>query len=400
MRHIAPCGHTCCADDTARGAASRLLARERHEWREARVAVSEWLILPGTLLVLLALEDIFYTVLFQGSNDGLVGIAIMRGGWWIMTHVAAIAGQTHRRVLTYSGPIILVAHVSAWVFLFAFGFAFIDWPALGSAIQNSQGSTSHSFATALYFSAYAFTTLGTGDIVATTGPYRLVMVIEAAIGFATLTSGFTYLLTITSAIVRRNTFASTLYTVMGRSEDAAELIVRLGAGGQFNGASTTLTSIVSGMLDVLEAQRGYPMLRYFYYLRTFETLPHLLLAPMDTAALIRTTLHPDHYRGLIESAAVAGLWEGGQHELDTLRSSFLPAYSRESFAASPDDERVWRERYYKVLKRLRETGIETIPDPETGADRYVEMRRDIHPRILALTTYMRYPPMDEGVANA
>jgi hypothetical protein len=61
---------------------------------------------------------------------------------------------------------------------------------------------------------------------------------------------------------------------------------------------------------------------------------------------------------------------------------------------------VWRERYYKVLKRLRETGIETIPDPETGADRYVEMRRDIHPRILALTTYMRYPPMDEGVANA
>ncbi len=130
----------------------------------------------GVVLALAVGEDIFYTVLFPGSGRGVLRVPLGRGVWRLFRLAARVTPRRRDRLLAYSGPVLVTVNVGVWVLLLAAGFAFIDWPALGSAIRASSGPTPRGFATALYYSAYALTTLGTGDIVAKTDLYRLLMV--------------------------------------------------------------------------------------------------------------------------------------------------------------------------------------------------------------------------------
>jgi hypothetical protein len=55
---------------------------------------------------------------------------------------------------------------------------------------------------ALYVSAYAATTLGVGDIYATTPVLRLLITLEAGLGFALFSIPITYVLSVYNALLR------------------------------------------------------------------------------------------------------------------------------------------------------------------------------------------------------
>ena len=122
----------------------------------------------------------------------------------------------------------MAANVVVWVCVLILAFACIYWPALGTAIRTSHGPTRTTFSTALYVSGYALTTMGSGGVLPQTGPYRLILVLEAAIGFSTVTMVVTYFLSLYNALVQRNTFALSLQHRSANTADAAELIARLG----------------------------------------------------------------------------------------------------------------------------------------------------------------------------
>lgn len=144
----------------------------------------DWLIrLSGIGLVLLALTDLFLTVLYPCSDKSVLSMLLSRGIWQLFRLAARTPGCDRDRLLSYCGSTVLVVIVIVWTTLLISGFALINWDALGSAIQASQGSTPTDFATALYYSGYAFTTLGTGDLVPKTGTYRLLMILEAGAMF-------------------------------------------------------------------------------------------------------------------------------------------------------------------------------------------------------------------------
>lgn len=107
---------------------------------------------------------------------------------------------------------------------------------------------------------------------------------------------------------------------------------------------------------------------------------------MDTATLIRTALSPEKYRSLVHSAAVKELEESGMHFLHELSESFLPK-KRHSDKAEVE---VWRDRYYRAIKRLQAEGIETVMDTETGAELYICLRRKWNCYIVELAMYMGY----------
>jgi len=204
----------------------------------------------GVVLALAVGEDIFYTVLFPGSGRGVLRVPLGRGVWRLFRLAARAVPRRRDRLRAYSGPVLVTVNVAAWVLLLATGFAFIDWSALGSAIRASSGPTPTGFATALYYSAYALTTLGTGDIVAKTSLYRLLMVAEAALGFSTITLILTYFLSVYSALTRRDTFALSLQYRAAGTGDAAELLARLGPGGDFGGATQTVGDVRAECDDV------------------------------------------------------------------------------------------------------------------------------------------------------
>lgn len=332
----------------------------------------------GMGLVLLTLVDIYLTVLYPRLGRSVFSMLLSKGIWQVFRLSARAIPFKGDRLLSHSGPIIIVAIVVVWLSLLICGFALIVWPALGSTIQASQGQTPTDFGTALYYSGFSLTTLGTGDLVPKTDTQRLLMFVQAAIGFSIFTLTITYLLSVYSAFLKRNSFALSLHYRTAGTADAAELLARMGANGELNDIQQNISTMARDVLNLLvESHNSYPVVLYFRFRQAYYSLPRIVLLTMDTATLIKSALNSEKYRSLIGSAAVAELWGGNLHLLHQLSRSFLPKSDRLNINARR--EQAWRERYYRAVERLREQGIETVSDLEEGANSYISLRQQWEP---------------------
>lgn len=341
----------------------------------------------GGLLVLFTLADIFMTVLYARSSTGLVTPRLSKGVWRIFK--AASWGSGSDRLLTFAGPTVLVVTVAFWIALLMAGFALIAWPALGSGIRASQGATPTDFVTALYYSGYSLTTLGTGDLVPQAPAYRLMMVTEAFVGFSVLTLTLTYLMSVYSALIRRNVLAQALHQLSEGTADAAEIVARLGPDETFTGARELVDDLAFRVLDLLESHHSYPVLHYFRRQDPRYALARIVLLVLDTAALLRLAL-PERCRPLSEGAAVSLLWRSGLSLLDDLGSSFLPERAlveQRRLVREEDSRRRWK----RALDRLRAAGIGTPAGREGGSAAYHAARGQWEGHARAFASMMAYP---------
>ncbi len=296
----------------------------------------------GTGLVLLAIADIYLTVLYPRGGRGVVSVPLSRGIWQIFRLTASAIPKNRAQLLSYMGPTLLVATVAIWISLLILGFALIFWPALGNQIRMETGSTPTDFATAIYYSGYALTTLGTGEITPQTSTYRLLMVLEAVLGFSVLTMTLTYFSSVYSHLIERNTFALSIHHRTAKTADAAELLARIGATGYFDGsAREDISNMAQKLLKIIESHHSYPTLGYFRWQEAYYALARITFIIMDTATLIRSALSQEKYHSLVRSAAVRELEESGMHFLGELSDSFLPKRHRSDKAGL---EEVWRDR--------------------------------------------------------
>jgi Ion channel len=344
--------------------------------------------LIGAGIVILALLDIYLTVLFHRLGSSVISMSLNRGIWCLFHQAARVIPSKKDFLLAHSGSIMIVSLLVVWATFSICGFALIFLPELGTGIQASEGQTPTDFMTALYYSGFSFTTLGTGDLVPKTASYRLITVLEAALGFSSFTITITYLLSVYHALISRNTFALSLYHRTDGTGDAAELLARLGASGELGGIQQDLSNIGRELIQLLEFQHSYPVLLYFRFRETYYTLPRIILLTMDAVTLIKSALNAEKYRSLVRSTAVAELWGGGMQILSELSQSVL---SKHWIKCDRQAELAWRQRYYQAIERLRAEGIETTADVEAGADLYVALRRKWQP---ILTTLSRYVAVD------
>jgi hypothetical protein len=241
------------------------------------------------------------------------------------------------------------------------------------------------FITALYYSGFSLTTLGTGNLVPKTAPYRLLTLLEAAIGFSSFTITITYLLSVYNALTARNTFVLSLHHRTDGTGDTAELLARLGASGELSGVQQDLSNIAKEFIQSLELQHSYPVLLYFRFRETYYTLPRVILLTIDAVTLIKTALNAEKYRSLVRSTAVTELWGGGMQILSELSQSVLPKHR---IKCDRQIELAWRQRYDRAIERLRTEGVETAVDLEAGADLYVTLRRKWQPTLTVLSNYV------------
>lgn len=341
----------------------------------------------GIGLVILALVDIYLTVLYPRLGSSFLSWSLNKSIWWLLRLIARAVPCKSAQLLSHSGSIMVIVIVVVWVALLVCGFALLIWSELNDAIRASQGQTPTNFATALYYSGYSFTTLGTGDILPKTDTYRLLMFLQAALGFSTFTLAITYLLSVYSALIRRNTFALSLHHRTAGTADAAELLAGLGASGELSNAQQDISNIARDLMNLLESQHSYPVLLYFRFPQTYYALPRVLFLALDTVTLIRSALNPQKHPALVRSTAVSELWGGSLQLLTELSSLLLPKHHPN---ISNQQEQAWRERYYQAVARLKAEGIATATDLEAGANKYICLRRKWQPSLLKLTDYMAY----------
>lgn len=354
---------------------------------EVRIKLGWLLQIIGTGFAILALADVYLTVLYPRGDKGVISVPLARGLWQLFRFSAKKTRRHRDRILSYMGSTLLVVTVAVWILLLLIGFALISWAALGEQIQMQGRDTPTDFATAIYYSGYSMVTLGTGDITPQTSTYRLLMILEAFLGFSVFTITLTYLQSVYSQLIQRNVFALSLHHRTGKTADAAVLLARLSNHGSFD--STTrqeLSNIAQNLLNFIESNHSYPAISYFRLQESCYALARVIFLAMDTVTLIKSALDVETHHSLIHSAAVRDLEESGMHFL-TLTETFLPS---RALRVKMQPEHVWRSRYYRAIEQLMNQGIVTVGDREAGADLYVSLRHHWNSNIIALAKYMEY----------
>jgi hypothetical protein len=213
-----------------------------------------WLVTAaGAVVVLVALRDVFHT-LWHLSGHGGLSRRVMSIVWRL-----GRGARRRGRGGVLAGPLAMVVVVLVWVTLVVVGCALVYWPhlpgsfVLGSGAQPQGGD----FLDGLYLSAVTVGTLGFGDIVPTSEWLRVVVPVEALIGFALMTAAVTWVLQIYPALTRRRALAIRLSLL--RRVDARRLV----DDPDSDLAAPLLESLATELVQVRVDLTQYPETYYF-----------------------------------------------------------------------------------------------------------------------------------------
>jgi Ion channel len=108
---------------------------------------------------------------------------------YLKTRLFRRAGRRHQR-LSLAGPVAFVTVIATWAGLLVLGWALLFWPHMPSGFRFDAGveAGGPGFVHALNVSLVTLTTLGFGDITPTSNALRLILPLEALLGFGLLSA--------------------------------------------------------------------------------------------------------------------------------------------------------------------------------------------------------------------
>ena len=177
----------------------------------------------GVALVGLALRDGF-EALFVPDARTLLSRGIMRC-WWRLAH-----GRP--RVRPLAGPLILLTILASWLALLICGWALILWPHFPQHFVFASGPRGHDLVDALYLSAVTLSTIGYGDVTPSADALRLLLPVEALLGFGLLTAAVSWLLSVYPALSRRRSLAYEIWLLRDVLGESGGLVQREGRSAE------------------------------------------------------------------------------------------------------------------------------------------------------------------------
>jgi hypothetical protein len=254
-------------------------------------------VLAGVALLALVVVDVFVTVFIPRGRPGPMTERLYRQLWRAWRRlVDRSSGDRRRRLLALAGPFLLPLTIVVWALSLVGAFTLIYLP-FTSSFQSPSSRPGSPLLTAVYFSAYSATTLGVGDVYASSPVLRMLSVIEAAMGFAVFTVAITYLLSVFNALQRSTSLALEVSRYLhAQSRDALETLCVLLIEQQDEELSQWLGQVSSRLVETAQAQEQYPVLQYFHIPDDDRALPVAsaeLLAVLTTClALLDPAGHP------------------------------------------------------------------------------------------------------------
>jgi len=292
--------------------------------------------------VLFGAVDALWTTLWV---DGNAGPMTRRHNSWLRRAILRVAGNRHR-VLSLTGPIVLVASVLVWAISVWTGWVLLFSSDPRALVDTHSGATAE-IADRIYFAGSTMFTLGSGEFTPS-GPFWKVATSFAGLnGLFMLTLAVTYLLAIIEAVVAKRSFASQVWT-LGRT--AEEFILNAWDGHSFRAVELQIVSITEQLQLVAEQHHAYPMLHFYHEAAKRQSVAHSL------AVFSEVLLTFGH--GVSESvrpapAALVPAQRTIEEFLDTLQSAYVEPSKK---CADPP-----------ALERLTAAGIPTVPAGEFDA---------------------------------
>jgi len=346
----------------------------------------------GALLMLLALLDVFLTVLYARAGTGVFSPFVCALEWRLLRRIAKLFGRRAQLFLSLCGPAIVVSLISWWALLLTVGAALIFHPYLGSAITTSSGPTPTDFASATYAAANSMSIVGSSGFSPQTSTFRLIFMFNSLVGMSVISLTLTYLMQIYNALQQRNSVGLHLFLLSGMTGSGAEMLVRIAPQGRVDSGLSTLSDLASSVVQLKEMHHFYPVLLYFRFEEAHYSVSFVMSIVLDCVSLIESATDAKEYEWLQSSGTAAELWSGSILLLDMILEVFGPAKrsGRKGRTIEPDVEQ-WHEHYLRSLELFKQVGIQTTPDVAQGASKYIELRTEWAHKINVLAQSMLYP---------
>jgi len=243
--------------------------------------------IAGLALMLLVLLDAFETIVLPRRVSRRVRLARLfyRSTWRPWRAVSRLLRSTKRKegFLSYFGPLSLLLLLTVWAAGLVIGFTLLHWAA-GSAVVTAEGRGG--FTTDLYFSGSTLFTLGLGDVEPRSALARVLVVVEAGLGFGFLAMVISYLPVIYQAFSRREVNISLLDARAGSPPTSAELLRGYSRDQGMEALQELLRDWERWSAELLESHLSYPVLAYFRSQHTNQSWLAALTAILDTSALV------------------------------------------------------------------------------------------------------------------
>ena len=238
----------------------------------------------GLIAIILALRDVFHTVLHPSGHGSLTGN--LQSAVW-----SAFRSAAGRRpaLLALAGPVAMIVTLAAWTTLLAVGWALVLWPHLPQGFVLATGlnpADQGGFLDALYVSLVTLATLGYGDIAPRADWLRVLVPLEAFVGFALMTAAISWILSVYPVIARRRSLARqiTLLREAERSIDIAAL------GLDASAVAPLLADLTARVVAVQGDLAQFPVTYYFHAGDERAALPRVM---RDLLHLAESAASPD-----------------------------------------------------------------------------------------------------------
>ena len=176
----------------------------------------------GLALIALAGRDVF-DALFHPEGRSALTRAVMRSAWGVL-------GRRGRgsRFFVLAGPVGLVLVFASWAGLLVVGWTLIYLPHVPEGFHQATGGPADSdLVEALNVSLVTLTTLGFGDVTPDAAWLRVVVPIEALLGFGLLSASISWLLLLHPALARRRSLAYEIALLREAEEETGTPLVQL-----------------------------------------------------------------------------------------------------------------------------------------------------------------------------
>lgn len=311
-------------------------------------------LIVGVLLLIGTIADLLWTTLWIEGGAGPLTSLLMASTWQTLRRL----GGQNERILTVSGPLILILGLTTWIALLWLGWTLI-FAGAEDILIDTRNAGPISWVERFYFTGYSIFTLGNGDFAPRDGVWQIMTVLATASGMLFVTLSVTYVLSVLDAVTQKRSFAT---GVTGLASQGGDVVRAAWNGQEFVGLDLLLNTYTSQLNTLTSNHKAYPVLHYFHSEQS-EQAPVTSIAVLDDALTILRFGIPEQNRP--SEAIITNARSSVNSYLETLRNSFIrPA---DDTPPPPD------------LRPLRDEEIPTISDDEfaTSLDELAKRRRTI-----------------------
>lgn len=331
----------------------------------------------GALLLAIVLWDIFQTIVVPRPSPGRLRLAryAIPPTWRLWRALGTRGGRGNDTLLGLYAPGVAILLFALWLAVMVLAYGLMLYgvrdemtPPLGGLFE------------AVYFAGTSVLTLGFGEIIASGGVSRAIVLVAAATGLGVVALVITFIFSLFASYQRREVLVVTL-SARAKAPPSAVTLLETHARLDMTGDLPALFGEWERWsAEVLDSHVAYPLLGYFRSSHDNISWISALGAMLDSAALVVTTIEGVP-RGNAEM-----LLRVGAHLVEDISN-----YTRkvaDGSAVNPDD-------FAEVHKRLAKAGYAVEP-LERSWRAFERVRRTYAGRLEALATYWATPAPSWG----